>query len=117
MWYLLQRIEVLTVGIKRFINCIYPVESDADSADSLRLENEKLQTQVESLKAIAEQNTSLMWSMQSYQYQAEEIRQQYNNMIAAKDYEVGTNSLYENTYSLKGRNLLEGFRFDDGDDI
>ena len=29
-----------------------------------------------------------MWSMQSYQYQAEEIRQQYNNMIAAKDYEV-----------------------------
>ena len=45
--------------------------------------------QVESLKAIAEQNTSLMWSMQSYQYQAEEIRQQYNNMIAAKDYEVG----------------------------
>ena len=26
--------------------------------------------------------------MQSYQYQAEEIRQQYNNMIAAKDYEV-----------------------------
>ena len=27
--------------------------------------------------------------MQSYQYQAEEIRQQYNNMIAAKDYEVG----------------------------
>ena len=46
-----------------------------------------------------------MWSMQSYQYQAEEIRQQYNNMIAAKDYEVGTNSLCENTYSLKGRNL------------
>ena len=72
-----------------FKNCIYPVESDADSADSLWLENEKLRTQVESLKAIAEQNTSLMWSMQSYQYQAEEIRQQYNNMIAAKDYEVG----------------------------
>ena len=111
MWYQLQRIEVLTVGIKGFINCIYPVESDADSADSLRLENEKLRMQVESLKAIAEQNTSLMWSMQSYQYQAEEIRQQYNNMIAAKDYEVGTNSLCENTYSLKGRNLFEGFRF------
>ena len=89
MWYLLQRIEVLTVGIKRFINCIYLVESDVDSADSLRLENEKLRTQVESLTAIAEQNTSLMWSMQSYQYQAEEIRQQYNNMIAAKDYEIG----------------------------
>ena len=89
MWYHLQRIEVLTVGIKGFINGIYPVKSDADSADSLRLENEKLRTQVESLKAIAEQNTSLMWSMQSYQYQAEEIRQQYNNMIAAKDYEVG----------------------------
>ena len=88
MWYLLQRIEVLTVGIKRFINCIYLVESDVDSADSLRLENEKLRTQVESLKAIAEENTSLMWSMQSYQYQAEDIRQQYNNMIAAKDYEV-----------------------------
>ena len=51
-----------------------------------------------------------MWSMQSYQYQAEEIRQQYNNMIAAKDYEVGTNSLCENTYSLKGRNLFEGFK-------
>ena len=34
-------------------------------------------------------------------------------MIAAKDYEVDTNSLYENTYSLKGRNLLEGFRFED----
>ncbi|CAH3185151.1 unnamed protein product [Porites lobata] len=63
-------------------------ESDADAADSLRLENGKLRTQVESLKAIAEQNTSLMWSMQSYQYQAEEIRQQYNNMIAAKDYEI-----------------------------
>ena len=89
MWYLQQRIEVLTVGIKGFINCICPVESDADSADSLRLENGKLRTQVESLKAIAEQNISLMWSMQSYQYQADEIRQQYNNMIAAKDYEVG----------------------------
>ena len=76
MWYLLQRIEVLTAGIKRFINCIYLEESDVDSADSLRLENEKLRTQVESLKAIAEQKTSLMWSMQSYQYQAEEIRRQ-----------------------------------------
>ena len=117
MWYLQQRIEVLTVGIKEFINCICPVESDADSADSLRLENGKLRTQVESLKAIAEQNKSLMWSMQNYQYQADEIRQQYNNMIAAKDYEVRTNSLYENTYSLKGRNLLEGFRFEDEDDI
>ena len=38
-------------------------------------------------------------------------------MIAAKDYEVGTNSLCENTYSLKGRNLLEGFRFEDEDYI
>ena len=55
--------------------------------------------------------------MQSYQYQAEEIRQQYNNMIAAKDYEVGRNSLCENTYSLKGRNLLGSFRFEDGDYI
>ena len=58
MRYQLQRIEVLTGGIKGFFNCIYPVESDADSADSLRLENEKLRTQVESLKAIAEENTS-----------------------------------------------------------
>ena len=58
-----------------------------------------------------------MWSMQSYQYQAEEIRQQYNNVIAAKDYEVGRNSLCENTYSLKGRNLLGSFRFEDGDYI
>ena len=39
------------------------VESDADSIDALKLENAKLRTQVESLKAIAEQNTSLMWSM------------------------------------------------------
>ena len=67
---------------------IYPVESDADTTDSLKLENKKLRTQVESLKAIAEQNTSLMWSMQSYQHQAEDISQQYSNMIAAKDYEV-----------------------------
>ena len=66
----------------------YIIESDADSSDALKLENKKLRTQVGSLKAIAEQNTSLMWSMQNYQYQAEQIKQQYSNLVAQKDYEV-----------------------------
>lgn len=64
------------------------VESDADSIDALKLENAKLRTQVESLKAIAEQNTSLMWSMQSYQYQVDMTRQQYDKRLKEKDYEV-----------------------------
>lgn len=64
------------------------VESDADSTDALKLENEKLRTQVESLKAIAEQNTNLMWSMQSYQYQVDMTRQQYDKRLKEKDYEV-----------------------------
>ena len=29
-----------------------------------------------------------MWSMQSYQHQAEEVRQQYSNLVAQKEYEV-----------------------------
>lgn len=64
------------------------VESDADSIDALKLENAKLHTQVESLKAIAEQNTNLMWSMQSYQYQVDMTRQQYDKRLKEKDYEV-----------------------------
>ena len=64
------------------------VESDADSIDALKLENAKLRTQVESLKAIAEQNTNLMWSMQSYQYQVDMTRQQYDKRLKEKDYEV-----------------------------
>ena len=54
----------------------------------LKLENEKLRTQVESLKGIAEQNTNLMWSMQSYQYQADVARQQYAERLKEKDHEV-----------------------------
>ena len=61
------------------------VESDADSIDALKLENAKLRTQVESLKAIAEQNTNLMWSMQSYQYQVDMTRQQYDKRLKEKD--------------------------------
>lgn len=64
------------------------VESDADSIDALKIENAKLRTQVESLKAIAEQNTSLMWSMQSYQYQVDMTRQQYDKRLKEKDYEI-----------------------------
>ena len=29
-----------------------------------------------------------MWSMQSYQQQAETMQQQYNELVAQKDYEV-----------------------------
>ena len=83
----------LLVNCSKMANIIvlyifYIIESDADSSDTLKLENEKLRTQVESLKAIAEQNPSLMWSMQNYQYQAEKIKQQYSNLVAQKDYEV-----------------------------
>lgn len=60
------------------------VESDADSIDALKIENAKLRTQVESLKA----NTNLMWSMQSYQYQVDMTRQQYDKRLKEKDYEV-----------------------------
>ena len=67
---------------------IYLAESDADSTDALKLENEKLRTQVESLKGIAEQNTNLMWSMQSYQYQADLARQQYSERLKEKEHEV-----------------------------
>jgi len=63
-------------------------ESGSDSANTLKLENEKLRTQVESLKGIAEQNTNLMWSMQSYQYQADVARQQYGERLKEKDQEV-----------------------------
>lgn len=67
---------------------IYLAESDAASTDALKLENEKLRTQVESLRGIAEQNTNLMWSMQSYQYQADLTRQQYSDSLKEKDHEV-----------------------------
>jgi len=76
-------------------------ESDAETYDTLKLENDKLRTQVESLKAIAEQNTNLMWSMQSYQYQAEEIRQQYSNLVAQKEYEI-----FRLRNALQGANIL-----------
>ncbi|KAL9963545.1 hypothetical protein ACROYT_G027064 [Oculina patagonica] len=63
-------------------------EPDAASTDALKLENEKLRTQVESLKGIAEQNSNLVWSMQSYQYQADLTRQQYSDRLKEKDHEI-----------------------------
>lgn len=67
---------------------MYLVESDAVSTNALKLENAKLRTQVTSLKGIAEQNTNLLWSMQSYQYQADMTRQQYSDRLIEKDQEV-----------------------------
>ena len=63
-------------------------ESTTDSLEALKSEKKKLETQVESLKAIAEQNSYLMWSMRSYPQQAETMQQRYNELVAQKDYEV-----------------------------
>ncbi|XP_068731824.1 golgin subfamily A member 6-like protein 24 [Montipora capricornis] len=76
-------------------------ESDTDSVEALKSEKKKLQTQVDSLKAIAEQNSYLMWSIQSYQQQTETIRQQYSNLVAQKDYEI-----FQLRNALQGANII-----------
>lgn len=76
-------------------------ESATNSLEALKSEKKKLETQVESLKAIAEQNSYLMWSMQSYQQQAETIRQQYDELVAQKDYEVRLSYVLHKFITLK----------------
>lgn len=76
-------------------------ESATDSLEALKSEKKKLETQVESLKAIAEQNSYLMWSMQSYQQQAETMQQQYNELVAQKDYEI-----FQLRNVLQGANII-----------
>lgn len=76
-------------------------ESATDSLEALKSEKKKLETQVESLKAIAEQHSYLMWSMQSYQQQAETMQQQYNELVAQKDYEVRLSDVLHKFITLK----------------
>lgn len=71
------------------------------------------------MKGIAEQNTNLMWSMQSYQYQVDMARQQYNERLKQKDYEILClqKALEHEKHNVKQEDLISGELVATGDPL